>query len=110
MENAASASSSRSDSAGGKSVDAHAALHARKQVGSREERAGVVGALAEGMSLTQLKEYLTVHGFLHVTPRYNVEKVKFHIFYDFVVLEVPGNSSTGLVWKRKFGQDTASTS
>jgi len=57
---------------------------------------------ADGMSLEQIRNYLELHGFLHVTPRYNVERVQHHNFYDLVVLEVPGNCTTGLVWKRKF--------
>eukprot|EP01038_Epipyxis_sp_PR26KG_P006877 gene6877-9419_t len=38
--------------------------------------------------------------FVHVTPRYNVEDIKRPNFYDLVILERPGDPSTGLVWKR----------
>jgi len=61
------------------------------------------GGFSDGMTLEEIRQYLQVHGFLHVTPRYNVEKVENHNFYDFVVLEVPGNCASGLVWQRKFG-------
>ena len=108
MENAACTTSG--DSVGGNSVAGDtgcAPILAHKEVASREEKAGIVGALAEGMSLAQLQEYPRC--MVTCMSRYNVEKVKFHNFYDLVVLEVPGNSGTGLVWKRKFGQDTTST-
>jgi hypothetical protein len=65
------------------------------------------GAFVDGMTLPQINDYLSIHGFLHVTPRYNVEKVKHHNFYDLVVLEIPGNNLTGLVWRRKFGNGGA---
>jgi hypothetical protein len=79
------------------------------------KHAAVTGALAEGMSLSELNQYLSVHGFLHVTPRFNVESVQHHNWYDLVILEVPGNCKTGIVWRKKFssrgqhGADAADT-
>ena len=67
---------------------------------AREQHAAVTGALAEGMSLAELQEYLSVHGFLHVTPRFNIEPVKRMDWYDLVILEVPGNCKTGMVYER----------
>ena len=36
--------------------------------------------------------------FLHVTPRYNLENVSKMNLYDLIVLEKPGDSSSGYVW------------
>lgn len=72
----------------------------------REQHAAVTGALAEGMNLAELQDYLSVHGFLHVTPRFNIEPVKRMDWYDLVILEVPGNCKTGMVYRKKIGNSS----
>ena len=55
------------------------------------DREGNALLFADGMTLHQVRAFLEVHGFLHVTPRYNVERVNAHNFYDLVVVETPGS-------------------
>ena len=62
-----------------------------------------VDGIDSGTSLSQVNDFLGVHGFLHCTPRYNVENVSRPNYYDLVVLEMPGNNPSGYVWKKKFG-------
>ena len=38
--------------------------------------------------------------YVHVTPRYNIEKVRVTNFYDLVLLEQPGHPKSGYVWTR----------
>jgi len=40
--------------------------------------------------------------FLYVTPRFNLEVLSKYNFYDLVILDKPGNSNSGRVWKPKY--------
>lgn len=68
--------------------------------------------LTENMELEDILQYLLTAKFdeksgnahfVHVTSRCNIESVNRENFYDLVVLERPGNPSTGYVWKRNHG-------
>lgn len=83
----------------------HPHHHLLQHADSSDELSVASTVFAE-MDMEEVLDYLlasrdpaTKHApFVHVTPRYNVEKVRRENFYDLVVLEKPGNPQSELVW------------